>query len=42
LKGISVDVDALEKGLCSILGWDPSTGGPTTETLKEMELDSLF
>jgi aldehyde:ferredoxin oxidoreductase len=42
LKGISVDVDSLEKDLHNLLGWDPGTGGPTSETLKEMELDSLF
>ncbi len=42
LKDISVDVDSLEKDLHNLLGWDPGTGGPTSETLKEMELDSLF
>ncbi|MBW1983759.1 MAG: aldehyde ferredoxin oxidoreductase family protein [Deltaproteobacteria bacterium] len=42
LKDISVDIDSLEKELFNILGWDPSTGGPTSETLKEMELDDLF
>ena len=42
LKGISVDVDSLEKDLHNLLGWDPGTGGPTSETLKEMELDGLF
>ena len=42
LKGISVDVDSLGKDLYDLLGWDPGTGGPTSETLKEMELDGLF
>jgi len=42
LKGTTVDVDSLEKDLHNLLGWDPATGGPTSETLKEMELDGLF
>lgn len=42
LKNISVDIDSLEKELFSIMGWDPDTGGPTAETLREMELDQLF
>jgi aldehyde:ferredoxin oxidoreductase len=42
LKGVSVDVDSLEKDLFNLLGWDATTGGPTSETLKEMELDGLF
>jgi aldehyde:ferredoxin oxidoreductase len=42
LKNISVDIDSLEKELFNILGWDLVTGGPTSETIKEMELDDLF
>ena len=42
LKGITVDMDSLEKDLNDLLGWDPATGSPTAETLKEMELDDLF
>ena len=42
LKGISVNVDALERDFHDLLGWDPVTGGPTSETLKEMELDGFF
>ncbi|MBW1848642.1 MAG: aldehyde ferredoxin oxidoreductase family protein [Deltaproteobacteria bacterium] len=42
LKDISVDIDSLEKELFNILGWDMNTGGPTSETLKEMGLDDLF
>jgi aldehyde:ferredoxin oxidoreductase len=37
-----VDIENLGKELFNILGWDPITGGPTSETLKEMELDNLF
>ncbi len=42
LKNITVDMDALEKELYQIMGWDRETGGPTSETLKDMELDYLF
>ncbi len=42
LKNISVDIEALEKELFKIMGWDRDTGGPTSETLKEMKLDDLF
>lgn len=42
LKGITVDIDSLRKDLYDLLGWDPGTGGPTPETLKEMELDGLL
>lgn len=42
LKDVSVDIETLGKELFNILGWDQNTGGPTSETLKEMELDNLF
>jgi aldehyde:ferredoxin oxidoreductase len=42
LKDVTVDIETLGKELFNILGWDPNTGGPTSETLKEMELDNLF
>ena len=42
LKGISVDMEALEEDFFNIMGWDRDTGGPTPETLKDMELDHLF
>ncbi|MBC8438114.1 MAG: aldehyde ferredoxin oxidoreductase family protein [Deltaproteobacteria bacterium] len=42
LKDVSVDIEILEKELYIIMGWDRDTGGPTAETLKEMELDDLF
>jgi aldehyde:ferredoxin oxidoreductase len=35
-------MDALEKELCQIMGWDREIGGPTPETLKEMGLEHLF
>ena len=42
LKDVTVDIETLEKELYIIMGWDRDTGGPTAETLKEMELDDLF
>jgi len=42
LKNITVDIDSLEKEFFGIMGWDPVTGGPTSEVLKEMELGDLF
>ena len=42
LKGISVDIESLEKQYFTIVGWDPDTGSPTPETLKDLEIDHLF
>jgi aldehyde:ferredoxin oxidoreductase len=42
LKGISVDIESLEKTYYQLLGFDPATGGPTTKTLLELEIDHLF
>jgi aldehyde:ferredoxin oxidoreductase len=42
LKGISVDIDALEKELYTIMGWDLETGGPTADTMKDMGIDELM
>jgi aldehyde:ferredoxin oxidoreductase len=42
LKGITVDMDILEKEYYATLGWNLATGGPTPETLKEMGIDHLI
>lgn len=42
LKGRSVDMASLEKIHYRILGYDPTTGGPTPETLQALELGDLF
>ena len=42
LKGMSVDIDALERQYFEIAGLDPATGGPTLETMRELEIDYLF
>jgi aldehyde:ferredoxin oxidoreductase len=42
LKGVSVDIDTLEKTYYQLLGFDPANGGPTPKTLQELEIDHLF
>jgi aldehyde:ferredoxin oxidoreductase len=42
LKEKSVEIETLEKEYYSILGWDLTTGGPTRDTMKEMEIDRLM
>ena len=42
LKGKSVDIESLEAIYYQILGFDPATGGPTPQTLQELEIEDLF
>ncbi|MCP4749944.1 MAG: aldehyde ferredoxin oxidoreductase family protein [Proteobacteria bacterium] len=42
LKGVTIDIDGLQKEFFNTVGWDPSTGGPTVEKMKELGIDSLF
>ena len=42
LKGKTIDLDSLQAVYYRILGFDPATGGPTPETLQELEIDHLF
>jgi aldehyde:ferredoxin oxidoreductase len=42
LKGKSVDIDSLEAIYYQILGFDTATGGPTKQTLQELEIEDLF
>jgi len=42
LKGKSVDMETLEQHYYEVIGCDPTTGGPTPETMKALDLDSLF
>jgi len=42
LKGKTIDIDLLASAYYRFLGFDPTTGGPTTETLKALEIDSMF
>jgi aldehyde:ferredoxin oxidoreductase len=41
LKGITVNIEALEKEHYRLMGWDLEVGGPTPEVLKDMEIDHL-
>ena len=42
LKGKSVDIESLEATYYRFLGFDPATGGPTPQTLQELEIDKLL
>lgn len=42
LKGKSVDIESLEAIYYRILGFDTATGGPTPQTLQELEIEELF
>ena len=42
LKGKSIDAEPLQETFYRLLGFDPATGGPTPETLKELEIAHLF
>ena len=42
LKGKSVDIETLEALYYQNLGYDPATGGPTIQTLQELEIDGLL
>jgi len=40
-QGVTLDLPKLEKSLYLLLGWDLTTGGPTSAKLKELGLDQL-
>ncbi|HUT53522.1 MAG TPA: aldehyde ferredoxin oxidoreductase family protein [bacterium] len=42
LKGKSVDAQPLQEAFYRLLGYDPATGGPTPETLMELDIAHLF
>ncbi|MGQ9843319.1 MAG: aldehyde ferredoxin oxidoreductase family protein [Spirochaetota bacterium] len=42
LKGVTVPMDELLQHYFSITGWDPATGGPTQQKIKELGIDELF
>lgn len=42
LKGVRLNMEALEHIFFRVLGWDEATGGPTRDTLKRLDLDDLF
>ncbi|MBN1572240.1 MAG: aldehyde ferredoxin oxidoreductase family protein [Deltaproteobacteria bacterium] len=40
-KNVTLDMDALQKGLFEVMSWDDVTGGPTKDKIKELGLDEL-
>ncbi|MDM8549225.1 aldehyde ferredoxin oxidoreductase family protein [Desulfobacterales bacterium HSG2] len=42
LKGVVIDMEALEETFFETVGWDSHKGGPTPEKMKALEIDSLF
>jgi aldehyde:ferredoxin oxidoreductase len=40
-EGNVPDMEVLLKGAYAELGWDPGTGGPTSETIAKLGLDSV-
>ena len=40
LKEVSIDMDALQCEFFQAVGWDPATGGPTREKMKELDIDT--
>ena len=42
LKDVTVDMASLVRKFFETVGWDPVTGGPTNEKMKELEINSLF
>jgi len=41
LKGVSINIDKLEKQFFKIVGWSSPSGGPTPGKMKELGIDSL-
>ena len=41
-KGVTVDLDGLTQQFYDSVGWDLAIGGPTQQSLKELEIDTLF
>jgi aldehyde:ferredoxin oxidoreductase len=42
LKGVTVDMEGLESEFFQTMGWDPSTGAPTREKMRELGIEELF
>ncbi len=42
LKGVTLDMESMEKSLFTQAGWDISLGGPNLSKLEELQLDELF
>lgn len=42
LKGVTIDLDGMQKEFFGLVDWDLTTGGPSLKKMKELEIDSLF
>jgi aldehyde:ferredoxin oxidoreductase len=42
LKGITIDIEGLQKEFFEIVGWENPSGGPSQAKMKELGLASLF
>ncbi len=42
LKGVTVDIDDLQKRFFNLLDWEAATGGPSVAKQKELGIDHLF
>jgi len=40
LKNVTIDMEALQDAFFQTVGWDPATGGPTQEKLKELGIEA--
>jgi aldehyde:ferredoxin oxidoreductase len=42
LKGITIDIEGLQKEFFEIVGWEYPGGGPSQAKMKELDIASLF
>jgi aldehyde:ferredoxin oxidoreductase len=41
-RNVTINVDSLKKEYCNVMGWDPETGVPYDETLRDLGLDFVI
>ncbi len=42
LKGVTIEIEALQQLFFDLMGWEAATGGPSAEKQKELEIEHLF
>ncbi|MBU2511133.1 aldehyde ferredoxin oxidoreductase family protein [bacterium] len=42
LKGVTIDIDGMQREFFETVGWDEAIGGPTPARMKELGIDKLF
>lgn len=42
LKGVTIDMEGLEEEFFKAVGWDPVTGAPDRDRMRELEIEKLF